>query len=269
MKIHVPLRLWNLPVFILVIMLFAGCTVIRVQPIIDTPTPVTPSATVVPSQTPVPTNTIVWFPATATPRPFRTAVPQPTENLLPELGGEILTDTFASEQTWQTYRSAMGNAVMSNHELTLAIQDSNSAIASYSSLPQLGNYYLSVNVSLSLCSDPSDWYGIAFRVNDSENKYQWRFNCLGENRVERVYKGRVYMMSDWDINGVIKPYAPQKFSIGIAAEGGILRFYANDTLLKTVEDSLFESGGYGFLASSNGNAPLTVSFSEFKLSTIR
>lgn len=255
-------------IFLLLCLLTAGCSEILVRPIEDTPAPVTPTLTAVPSSTPVPTATVLWFPPTATPRPLNTPTPFPTVNQLPGLGSEILTDTFASEQTWQTYRSPLGNAVMSNHELTLAIQSSNSIIASYSSLPQLGDYYLSVNVSLSLCTDPTDWYAIAFRVKDSDNMYRWRFNCLGESRVERVYQGRIYMMSDWDINGVIKPYAPQKFSVGIAAEGELLRFYAGNTLLKTVEDTVFSSGGYGLLASSNGNAPLTVSFSEFKLTEI-
>lgn len=249
--------------------LLTGCAEIRIRPIIDTPTPVTPSPTLIPSATPVPTNTVVWFPPTATPRPLNTPTPFPTVNQLPDLGPEILTDTFASEQTWQTYRSPAGNAVMSNHELTLAVQDGNNTIVSYSSLPQLGDYYLSLNVSLSLCSDPSDWYAVAFRVRDSDNMYRWRFNCLGENRVESLYKGRISLLSDWDINGVIKPYAPQKFSLSIAAEGEQLRFYANGTLLKTVEDPLFSSGGYGLFASSAGHTPITVSFSEFKLTEIR
>ena len=136
-------------------------------------------------------------------------------------------------------------------------------------LPQLDDYYMSMDVSLSLCSWNEDWYGIAFRVADSEDQYRWSFNCLGQTRVDRVYKGRVYNISDWDINGQIKPSAPQKFSIGIAAKGAELRFYANDTLLTTVEDKVFANGGYGFLASSKGYGPLTVSFSNFKLTRIR
>ncbi len=251
-------------------MLFlTGCADIRIQPIVDTPTMVTPTVTVIPTYTPVPTNTIVWFPPTATPRPLNTPTIHPTVSQLPALGEVILSDDFSSDQTWQTYRSSMGNAVVANHELTLAMQKTAGSIASFSSLPQYGDYYLSMNVSLSLCSDPGDWYGIAFRVNDSENTYRWLFNCLGETRVDRLYKGRSYLMSDWDINGAIKPYAPQKFSIGIAAQGSYLRFYANDMLLKEVEDSLYAAGGYGMLANSRGAGPLTVSFSDFKLTGFR
>ena len=242
---------------------------VKVEPIQDTATPVTPSATTIPSATPVPTNTIVWFPPTATPRPLNTPTPFPTVDLLPVLGEVLLSDDFSDPANWQTYRSAAGNAVISNNELTLALQNSANTIASYSSLPQMGDYYLSANVSLSLCSDPSDWYGIGFRVNDSDNTYRWLFNCLGQTRVDRIYRGRVYLISDWDINGVIKPAAPQKFSIGIAAVGSSLRFYANDTLLTETEDTIFTSGGYGFFASSSGSKPLTVSFSDFKLTRIR
>lgn len=247
--------------------LLTGC-MIRVQPIADTPTPVTPTTTETSIPTAVPTSTIVWFPATATPRPLNTPTPFPTVNALPRLGDVILSDDFSDDRNWQTYRSPAGNAVISNNELTLALQNSKNTIASYSSLPQLGDYYLSMNVSLSLCTNASDWYGIAFRIQDSDNTYRWLFNCLGQTRVERVYHGRVYLISDWDINGAIKPAAPQKFSIGIAAEGPSLRFYANNTLLKEEEDTIFPTGGYGLLASSEGLSPLTVSFSDFKLTEI-
>ena len=199
---------------------------------------------------------------------MRTPTPLPVINELPKLGGLILADNFSREDSWQTFRSSQGNAVISNNEITLAIQGTDSRIASYSSLPQYGDYFLRLDVSLSLCSWNEDWYGIAFRVNDSENQYRWLFNCLGQTRVDRVYRGRAYPINDWDINGVIKQTAPQKFSVGIAAKGGELRFFANDTLLTTVEDTVFSDGGYGLLASSAGYGPLTVSFSNFALMEI-
>ncbi len=265
------MRNQKLPLLIIIciaLLTLAGCAEIRVQPIVDTPTPVTPTATPVPTSTPVPTNTVIWFPATPTTRPMRTPTPFPIINELPETGGLIMADNFSNESHWQTYRSSMGNAVMSNNELTLAIQKSNSTIASFSSLPQYGDYFLHVDVSLSLCTWNEDWYGIAFRVADSENQYRWLFNCLGQTRVDRFYRGRTYTLADWDINGVVKPSAPQKFSIGIAARGSELRFYGNDKLLVTVEDKAFTAGGYGLLASSAGYGPLTVSFSNFTLSEI-
>ena len=247
--------------------LLTGC-MIRVQPIADTPTPITPTSTETSTPTPVPTNTVVWFPATATPRPLNTPTPFPTVNVLPQLGSVLLSDDFSDDRNWQTYRSPAGNAVISNNELTLALQNSKNSIASYSSLPQMGDYYLSMNVSLSLCTNANDWYGIAFRIQDSDNTYRWLFNCLGQTRVDRVYHGRVYLISDWDINGAIKPAAPQKFSVGIAAVGSSLRFYANNTLLTEEDDTIFPTGGYGLLASSEGLSPLTVSFSDFKLTEI-
>lgn len=248
--------------------ILTGC-MIRVQPIEDTPTPITPTATETFTPSPVPTNTINWFPATATPRPLNTPTPFPTVNALPQLGRVLLSDDFSDDRNWQTFRSPAGNAVISNNELTLALQNSAASIASYSSLPQMGDYYLSMNVSLSLCTNANDWYGVAFRIQDSDNTYRWLFNCLGQTRVDRVYHGRVYLIEDWDINGAIKPAAPQKFSIGIAAEGSSLRFYANNTLLTETEDTIFTTGGYGLLASSVGYSPLTVSFSDFKLTEIR
>ena len=263
-------RVLHLTTFILLLtMLLAGCAEIRIQPIEDTPTPMTPTATEFPTSTPVPTNTIVWFPPTATPRPMRTPTLVPTQNQLPSLGKALLTEDFSSDENWQTFRSPLGNAVIANNELTLAIQSADSGIASYSSFPQMGDYYMSMDISLSLCSWNGDWYAVAFRVENSENQYRWVFNCLGQSRIERVYRGRIYVVKDWEINGVIKPAAPQKFSIGIAAQGSRLRFYGNDSLLFDVEDTIFSTGGYGLVAASDGYSPLTVSFSNFKITEIR
>lgn len=245
-------------------LLLGGCIEIHVQSLV-TPTVPTPTHTSVPTDTPVPTDTVMWFPPTSTPRPLNTPTPFPTVNQLPSLGELLLEDDFSDASTWQTYRSASGNAVIANNELTLAVQDSAGLISSYASLPQYGDYFLSVNVDLSICTYYEDWYGIAFRVGDSENYYRWLFNCLGQTRVDRVYQGRIYVMKDWTANGVIRNFAPQKFRAAIAAEGGALNFYANDTLLMTLEDSVFTAGGYGLLLYSTGISPLSVSFSDFSL----
>ena len=121
-----------------ILLFLSGCADIRIQPIVDTATPVTPTATDIPTFTPVPTNTIEWFPPTATPRPMKTPTLYPTPDELPRLGKVLLEDDFSDPEHWQTYRSPLGNAVVSNNELTLAIQGSDSIIASYSTLPQMG-----------------------------------------------------------------------------------------------------------------------------------
>ena len=122
-----------------------------------------------------------------------------------------------------------------------------------------------MNVDLSICSYYEDWYAIAFRVQDSANYYRWMFNCLGQTRFDRVYQGRTYIIEDWSNNGVIRNFAPQKYRAAISAEGSTLKFYANDTLLLTVEDTVFTTGGYGLQLYSTGYSPMSVSFSEFEL----
>ena len=88
-----------LMVIFLGMVLLSGCLV-RVQPIEDTPTPVTPTLTETPTATLVPTNTINWFPATATPRPMHTPTPVPTIDQLPRLGKTLLSDDFSDEEDW-------------------------------------------------------------------------------------------------------------------------------------------------------------------------
>ncbi len=254
--------------FVCAALCFSGCIEIHVQSLV-TPTVPTPSRTPVPTDTPEPTETVMWFPPTSTPRPLNTPTPFPTVNQLPSLGRLLLADDFSDESSWQTYRSSAGNAVIANNELTLAVQDSAGLIASYASLPQYGDYFLSVNVDLSICTYYEDWYGIAFRVVDSGNYYRWLFNCLGQTRVDHIYKGRIYVLKDWAANGVIRNFAPQKFRAAIAANGSTLNFYANDTLLMTVENSVFTTGGYGVQLYSTGHSPMSVSFSDFELWEVR
>lgn len=257
-------RLYIFLVIILAALLLSGCVEIHVTSLV-TPTVKTPTPSSTPTETPVPTDTVMWFPATATPRPLNTPTPFPTVNELPELGETLLVDDFSDPSTWQTFRSTSGNAVISNNELTLAVQDSEGLLSTYASLPQYGDYFLSVNVDLSICSYYEDWYAIAFRVQDSANTYRWMFNCLGQTRLDRIYQGRTYIVEDWSNNGVIRNFAPQKYRAAISAEGSTLKFYANDTLLMTVEDTVFTSGGYGLQLYSTGYSPMSVSFSEFEL----
>lgn len=243
---------------------FSACGYIRISTLY-TATSTDEPPTVTPTPRPTETEVIEWFPATNTPRPLSTPSPFPTVRQIPDTGDILVQEDFDNDDNWMTFRSAAGNAVISNHELTLGLQESANEIVSFSSLPQYGDYYLSLDVDLSLCSYYRDIYGISFRVKDSDNLYRWLFNCRGETRVERFYKGKLLVLSNWAENGGIRPGAPQRFSLGIAADGSDLKFFINEALIASAEDTVLTTGGYGLLASSDGYAPLTVSFSNFRL----
>jgi len=258
------LHLQHIFLILLCVFLCSGCGGIQIRSMI------TPSETVLPTGTAfippaAPTDEIVWFPPTETPRPLNTPTAFITESTFPELGDLILQDSFSDEETWQTFRSDQGNAVLANQELTLAIQNSQSSITSYAQIPYQTDYYLSMDVKLSLCSYHEDFYGFLFRVGNSDNYYRWQINCLGQTKLERRYKGALLPLNDWAVNGQVRPGAPQKFNIGIFAEGSTLKFYINKRLLFESDDAVLTDGGFGLFAQSKGFSPLTVSFSNLKL----
>lgn len=260
----------GLKLFLLLTILavLSGCGTIRIQSL-TTATPTATDTPVPPTRTPVPTETIVWFPPTSTPRPLNTPTAFPTVNALPKLGKVLIKESFTDDSSWQTFRSSSGNAVISDGFLTLAIPDSASEIISFSSLPQYGDYFLSLDVDLSICGYYKDTYSLYFRVMDSNNYYRWVFNCQGETRVERVLRGKTYILKDWTVNGVLRLSAPQKFRIGVEANGDKLSFFANDTLLYELSDGYITAGGYGLGASSEGYTALSVTFSDFRLSALQ
>jgi len=254
----------RIPFICLCAFICSGCGGIQIHSMI------TPSETAGPTGTAIvpsaaPTEEIIWFPPTETPRPLNTPTTYVTKSAFPKLGDLILQDSFSDEKSWQTFRSDQGNAVMANHELTLAIQNGKSSIASYAQLPYQADFYLSLDVKLSLCSYHEDSYGFLFRVGNSDNYYRWQINCLGQTKLDRRYKGELLPLNDWAVNGQVRPGAPQKINIGIFAKGSALKFYINKALLFESSDTVLPEGGFGLYAHSEGYSPLTVSFSNLEL----
>ncbi len=260
-----------IPIFLLFITgcgLTASCGVVRIQSLFTpTWTPAPPTETIeTPTMTVTATKEIIWFPPTETPEPITMPTAAPTENMKPQVGKLNLEDNFSDEvPKWQTFRSDTGNAALANHELTLAIQDSNSSITSQSELPIFSDFYMTLNVTLSLCKDSNDFYGVRFRMADGENFYLWRINCLGQTSLLRTYRGSPLIIHDWTASGQVSPGAPQKFTIGILADGNYLRFFLNDLFQYEIHDTVFSAGGFGLSASSDGTEPLTVSFSKLQI----
>ena len=255
---------------ILVLFFAAGCGNVQLVSLLDQTE--TSTVAVINSPTPVntipPTETIQWFPSTATPRPLATPTTFPTQDMKPDVGKVLLEDVFQDDSLWQTFRSDEGNAVISNNELTLVIQNFAGSVASFADISLETSYYLSMDVTLPICSSASNVYGVIFRYADADNYDRWLLNCLGQSRVERRYNGQMLPLLDWSSNSQIRPGAPQKFSLGIRVKGNSLRFFVNDIFLFEVEDRLLSSGSIGLMVRSDGSAPITVSISNLTVYTL-
>lgn len=261
------LRLLGL--IVLLVCFITGCSPLKIERLDDA----TATEAKIQTSTPAPTLTpsIVWFPPTATPLPLFTPTAVPTEDRLSDLGGEFLSDAFSSKTGWQTMRRTDGNITLSDTGiLTFSLPGSDVTLTSFADkMAFYQDYYLSVDVTLSFCTYHEDAYGLLFRVVDSDNYARLWINCMGQSKIERRIGGKLTPLNDWEPNGKIRPGAPQKFTLGLRADGSKIEFYLNGAYQSEIEDPAPESGSIGFTARTSGMTPLTVSFSNLTLRKLR
>jgi hypothetical protein len=253
-------RLLQVPVLILMMAGFlSACAATTPEPTISSPTE---TATL----TLTPTITIDWFPATATSTPRPTQVIEPTPEMRPGIGGVLVEDLFSSEGEWRTGNFSAGNVTRVNDSVTIAIQLSKANLLSLESKNTLRNFNLDTKVQINLCRD-QDVYGLLIRSASEWNYYRFLVNCQGYARAERIRDGATTLMQDWTPTG-LPPGAPLEVSLGIWADGGEMRFFANNAFVFSVKDPIFAEGTIGVFARADGDSPVTVRFSEMKIHSI-
>jgi len=228
------------------------------------PTPLAvepPTATPTITLTPTITGTIVWFPPTSTFTAMPTQEMTPTEDPRPALGDVLLEDDFSDTKQWQTMRTGIGSVAYGKNELTLAVVATRGNLMSFRKTPQLGNYYLEMDVLPSMCLD-GDAYGLLLRANSPLDYYRLLINCSGHIRMERLKNGKFVVLQDWQPSGQVLPGGLMRNRVGVWAKDDELRVFVNDVHQFTVKDALWKSGTVGVFARSAGDSPLTVNFSN-------
>lgn len=232
--------------------------------ILSTCAPVeTPATAVFESPTPVreATATVIWFPPTATPTPIPTKPVTPTPDLHPYLGEILFTDDFSSPGSWSLSQTTQGSAALGHNELTIAIQEPRTYIYSVRGEPVLGDFYLEITASPTLCRE-TDEYGVLLRLTSPGDFYRFSLSCDSQVRLDRLVNGVASSPQPWMFSGVIPPGAPNIARLGVWAHGKEMRFFINDQFQFTVSDPLLPSGNIGVFARSAGDYAVTVSFSE-------
>ena len=223
---------------------------------------VVPTATLPPTPSPTATATPVWFPPTptltltVTPLPA-TATPQPPA----DTGAVLLSDDFSAKKFWQTGVMDGGNVAYGKNELSLAVARPKGSLVSLRDQTNLGDFYLEITAAPSLCED-SDTYGLLFRVVSASEFYRFLVSCSGQLRLERLGNGQGTLLQDWMFSPQIVPGMPGAYRLGIWASGSELRFYVNNVLQFSRQDSALVSGTIGVFARSAGDNAVTVSFSD-------
>jgi hypothetical protein len=216
----------------------------------------TPSLTITP--------TIDWFPATATPPvvPQLTLTPQVENSLM--YGQLIFNDTFSAPGSWQNSQEVGGNIIIKDNVITLAVKATNGSLLSLRQNTELNNFYLETTVKRVLCKD-NDLVGILFRAQGPQSFYRLLINCQGLWALQQVVGGTPTMVVNWTPSAEITTGLWKAVTVGIWADGKLMRIYMNGKLQAEVTHSTFASGTIGYFARSAGETPLTVSFSELNV----
>ena len=218
-----------------------------------------PTSTPIPTQTPPPTQTIVWFPPSATPTlqtfPTYTATPE----MNPGIGALTLSDDFSNATAWDIAVSNQGSAAISRNRLTLAVQPG-IYLASLRRDITLGNFYAEITAHTSLCRG-EDNYGIIVRAVGN-SFYRFVLSCNGFVHVERIKSGTRLIIYEPVPSGDAPLGAPGEVRSGIWAVGREMRLFLNGRFQFRVTDKSFPSGAFGVFARSEGDTPVTVTFSD-------
>lgn len=217
-----------------------------------------------------PTETIVWFPATATHTPFPTFQPSATTEPFPGMGSSLYTDNFSNPADWSNARAESqggNNVLVIGNRLTLSANAAPAALTTLRSGLVLTNFYAETRANLNRCAG-RDTYGMYFRAATEAYAYRFTLTCDGQMRIERVRGGEVYPLSDWEASGDLPSGAPAQVKLGVWVAGTEMRFFLNDRYQFTVFDQVFRSGSVGYFASVRSDVGLNISFSDLRVNAV-
>ncbi|HEY2980753.1 MAG TPA: hypothetical protein VGJ22_06200 [Anaerolineales bacterium] len=218
-----------------------------------------------PSETPPPSATIVWFPPSATPSPRPTEGQLATPEMHPGIGPIVLTDDFSDDVFWDPAVSDLGSVAVERDRLTIAVQPGVHLLRFRNDVI-LNDFYAEITARPSLCRG-SDDYGLLVRGSPVAY-YRFALSCNGQVRAERISVDTRRPLQESILSGDVPPGAPGEVRIGVWASGTEMRLFLNGRFQFSVTDANYLSGGVGVFARSNGDTPVTVTFSDLVVNAV-
>ncbi|NPV56036.1 MAG: hypothetical protein HPY76_05080, partial [Anaerolineae bacterium] len=120
------------------LILAAGCAPIRSDGAFESPTP---------SPAPSLTSSIVWFPPTKTPTPYKTPTTQPTEERRPAIDELVYEDDFRRQGNWQIGQLGSGMVSYDPAALVLAVSAPKGSLVTENKELILQDFYLEITAS--------------------------------------------------------------------------------------------------------------------------
>ena len=214
------------------------------------------------TQTPPLTPTIVWFPPSATPTRLTIPTYTATPEMSPGIGPVMLSDDFSDASLWDTATSDQGSAAISRNRLVLAAQPG-VYLESMRRDVTFGDFYAEITARPSLCR-ADDSYGVLVR-GVGMSYYRFILSCNAQVRAERVNAGVKLPIYEPVPSGDAPPGAPGEVRIGVWAVGSDMRLFLNGRYQFSINDKSFPSGVLGVFVRSEGELPMSVTFSDLKV----
>ena len=210
-----------------------------------------------------PTATIVWFPPSATPSAQALPTKQATPERKPGIGNLLFTDDFSSAEIWNPAVSDEASIDVSSNRLTIAAQPGVNAFRVRQG-PTLTNFYAEITARPSLCRD-SDEYGLLFRAHNNVAYYGFALSCNGTAGVERVRLNKPVVLQPGMPSADVPLAAPGEVRLGVWINGSDMRFFLNGRYQFGITDGTYTAGGIGAFARSDGDTPVTITFSDLSV----
>jgi hypothetical protein len=215
-----------------------------------------------PSQTPPPTQTIVWFPPSATPTLIAIPTYTGTPEMKPGIGTLIFADDFTDSSLWDTVDSLQASVTVKDNRLTLAVE-SGTSVSTLRRDATLTDFYAEITAHIGLCRG-NDVYGLLLR-STGKSFYRYSLSCNGLIQAERIKDSVRLLLLEPIASGDAPPGPPGEVKIGIWAVGGEMRFFLNDRFQFTLIEKTIPGGAFGVFVRSNGDTPVTIAFSDLKV----
>ena len=148
--------------------------------------------------------------------------------------------------------------------MTLAVSMEEGFLFSLRTAPQLGDFYLEIDASPSLC-EGFDEYGLMLRVDSNLDHYRFSIDCAGHAKLIRIYQGGVAVLQARTPGSVLPPGPFGTAHLGIWMQDDVMSFFVNENHVFTVQDRLLTSGTLGLFARAESNTPVTVNFSNLSV----
>ena len=95
--------------------------------------------------------------------------------------------------------------------------------------------------------------------------YRFVLSCNAQVRAERVNGGIRLPLLEPLASGDVPRGAPGEVRIGVWAVGGDIRLFLNGRYQFSIQDKSFPSGAIGVFVRSEGETPMSVTFSDLKV----